>query len=420
VLALVLVLFLAACTGSPFGNTNNGPRNYYTGSRGVIMQFADPQSPPSQVYYYQDAEYDDNKFNILVDVRNDGASYAKGGLYIGGYDPYMFLVEDMNIPNTQSGTWEDCFLDFNNFNNFNSIGGTIQCSTAGTSGYFNNKDSWGASVNRLGDVFNIENEFLSNLGLTYNQQGDDAQWGINFGDASILGNTYNNGKAVNFMIDLLNFERYNGRGYGPLEPDTASYPGGEQTLESFDVTIRNWPQGLDSTNPIPFMVTNCYAYSTYAAPQVCIDPAPFDNRRKACREGTISYNSNGAPVAITNIDTENTGRKTFFDITIQNVGPGDVYDLGYVERCNPYSPYELRSSELNKLYIIDARIGGQPLKCTPDRYDGVRLINGRGQVRCEYNIEYGTVGNAYQTELVMELAYGYAEFMQRTVTVRRV
>ena len=421
IVLLLAMLLLAGCNiGSTLRNNPNPEANYYTGNRGVVMQFSDPQSPPARAYYYEGSDFDDNRFGIIVDLHNRGTSYAKGGLYIGGYDPYMFFIEDMQIPRTGGGLWEDCFINIGNFANMNSIGGSIQCNNAGVGANYYGDNNWGFNIRSIGQTFGIDSQVLDQVGVGLQKNGDNWEWNLGLGNLNLAGNSFNNGAAINFMLSLLNFERYNGRGY-ELRADLPDYPGGEQTIESFEVMIQNWPRGLDQTQPIPFMVTNCYAYSTFVAPQVCIDPSPFDNRRKACRGDGIRFNGgNGAPIAVTQINQENTGRKALFTITIQNVGGGDVYDLFYLERCNPYSPVKLTTRELNKVYLFDARIGDQPLRCTPDRGDGIRLVNGQGQVRCEYDVVYGTAGNAYQTELVLELGYGYAEFIQRQVVVRRV
>ena len=99
-------------------------------------------------------------------------------------------------------------------------------------------------------------------------------------------------------LEGINFRQYNGVEYR-LKPDLQDYPGGERDLMMFRGKIRNFPQGLDQAT-VPIMVTNCYLYATYAAPQVCIDPAPLDAGRKVCTPRDITYNGgNGAPVAIT-------------------------------------------------------------------------------------------------------------------------
>jgi hypothetical protein len=75
---------------------------------------------------------------------------------------------------------------------------------------------------------------------------------------------------------------------------------------------------------------------------------------------------------------------------------------------------------LNKVYVLDARIGDQHLDCTPNRGDGIRLVNGQGNVRCEYDLEYLTAKSAYETPLIVELGYGYSTTMTRRVTFKRV
>jgi hypothetical protein len=84
VISLILLsLFLVSCAGdfafNPFVRQNNANRQYYAGGQGVIMRFSDPQSPPGRLYYYEDADRDDNAFQVLVDVHNVGSSWTRGG-----------------------------------------------------------------------------------------------------------------------------------------------------------------------------------------------------------------------------------------------------------------------------------------------------------------------------------------------------
>ena len=93
--------------------------------------------------------------------------------------------------------------------------------------------------------------------------------------------------------------------------------------------------------------------------------------------------------------------------------------MGYLERCSPYYPGRLSTLHVNKVYVVDARIGNTHLRCTPDRGDGVRLVDGRGSFRCFYDLEYQTAKSAYETPLIIELAYGYGETMMRATTIKR-
>lgn len=429
-LLILSLLVLSACTGGlPFSRTasTNQNRDYYVGTDGVIMRFADPTTPPARMYYYETGTQLDNSFQILVDVHNIGSSFTKGALYVSGYDPYMIQIDNMDIARTGSSFWSNCFF------NVNFLGGGNSRSSANCQ----NVDldvgggGFGFSSNDLGalaDQLNIDAGFLDGIGVSIDTYGD-LDIGVSTNNLDL--DVFNHGVALLIWADRagLSLTRYNGLNYdgepagaGILQPDYPQFPGGETNTINFNGYVRNWPQGLDQTDkPVTFLVTNCFIYSTVATPQVCIDPAPYDQGVKVCQPRPTNFNGgNGAPVAISIIEQENSLRKVFFEINIQNVGGGTVFDLGAIEACSPYYPGRLTAQHLNKVYILDARIGNQQLDCTPNRGDGVRLINGRGQFRCEYDMEYATAKSAYETPLIVELGYGYSTTMQRKTTIRRV
>ncbi len=391
------------------------------------MRFSDTANPPPYMYYYSDMDPEDNQFNIFVDLHNIGSSWSRGGIYVSGYDPSMIRINEIDIP-SGNGAWSDCTMDFGytdgsgglDSNNFwDLFGATVGCSQEGVSAYTQGADNWGAAINSLGQLFGDTNEWWSDIGVSYDNSYGDPYVGLNFGD-NFNFDFLNRGKGFLMMLSAVNFERYNGEEY-VLHPDDYDYPGGEVTMIPFTGEIYNWPRGLDRTDhPVSFLVTNCFLYTTYAAPQVCIDPAPLDAGRKVCTPRAITFNGgNGAPVAVTTISQENTRQRIYFTINIANVGPGDIFDMGYMERCSPYYPGRLSTMHINKVYIIDARIGNEHLQCTPDRGEGVRLVNDRGQFRCYYDLKYETAKSGYETPLIIELGYGYGETMMAKTTIKR-
>lgn len=431
-LAILIIssLVLTACGGLPFSQStsSNQNRNYYQGNDGVIMRFSDAGSPPSRMYYYEEAEYDDNAFQILVDVHNIGASWTKGALYVSGYDPYMIKIEHIDIEKVGTG-WSDCFFDFGSFGGGNFQIGANCPGLGSISGGENGFEFGTRDLGNLLDSFGINSpEILDGIGISLGQTDDGFDFGLSIDD-TLDADLFNHGKGLVMAMSGLSFTRYNGltyegevAGQGLLAPDAPDFPGGEMNTIAFNGMIRNWPTGLDQTDkPITFLVTNCFLYSTIATPQICIDPAPYDQGVKVCQPQKITFNGgNGAPVAVTLIEQENTRKKVYFDITVRNTGGGTVFDLDAMERCSPYYPGRLTSQHLNSVYILDARIADQHLKCTPDRADPIHLVNGQGSVRCEYDLQYASAKSAYETPLVLELGYGYSTNMMRSTTIKRV
>jgi hypothetical protein len=170
---------------------------------------------------------------------------------------------------------------------------------------------------------------------------------------------------------------------------------------------------------VPWL-TNCYLYTTFAAPLVCIDPDPYSDVRKVCSPDQLSFSgSQGAPIAITSIEQEASPRRSTFRINIQNVGRGEVFDAGQIQKCSPYIADRVRPSDKNVVYVGDIRIGNQRLiDCTPRGF--VRLQNGRGTITCSYPYEFVGLQSAYETPLYVELWYGYSDTELRQMQIKRI
>lgn len=416
------MLVLTACSNMPFSRTSsqNKNKNYYTGNDGVVMRFSDMNTPPSRLYYFDGYASEDNQFQVMVDVHNSGASVTSGALFVSGYDPYMIRFRDVVIGRT--GGLNGCTVSHNG--NLLSVNDCF-----GTSGSFGNGgyDIRGP-LSIVRDALGLGESQWDNVIIDASSNGDRHSYSANFGEL-YSADMYNHGNALLLVTSNAALTQYNGLNYqgqiagpGLLEGDTPDYPGGARNTLTFDGIIQNWPRGLDATTkPITFLVTNCFFYTTYATPQVCIDPAPFDQGVKVCQPRAVNYNGgNGAPVAITSIEQENTPRKVLFEINIANVGGGTVMNMFSMNSCSPYSPHRLTTQDTNVVHLIDARIGGQHLKCTPRRWTPIHLINGRGSARCEYDMEYGTAKSAYETPLIVEVGYGYSITMRKSTTIKRV
>ena len=418
---VISALILGGC--SAFSSFSNRPRNedskYYQGYNGVIMQI-DPSLPPSRMYYYGDSQ--DNTFDVNVQVLNDGSSWSRGAVFLSGYDPQMIQVDGINPTPSSSRA---CTLSIGNIG-FGSFGGTLRCDqfSAGIgSGYaeVNIKNLFCPGGTYAGK-FDTAKLFGGN-GCTdffYKKSGDNQQWGISFGNPNIDVEYANHGRLLISMLQGLDFSRTFGMEY-LLAGDTYEFPGGERAYINFRGNIQAWPPGLDQTTQT-FLVTNCFLYATYAAPVVCIDPAPFSESQKVCTPQQYTGTSGqGAPVAVTYIEQENTPRQAIFTIHIKNVGGGRVYDPGYLEICSPYSPYRVTNNELNVVYVGDIRVSGdlQRLDCTPNDFVRLDPKTGEGVVTCAYDIPFSGIKSAYKAPLVVELWYGYEKTTQKTVTIKR-
>ncbi|RME53067.1 hypothetical protein D6783_02985 [Candidatus Woesearchaeota archaeon] len=426
VLAAISVLLLfSSCTlwnGRTNPDSPPSTREYYEGTRGVEARFV---RVPPKLYYYAGGGREDNPIDIEVEVANVGASMARGGLYLSGFDPNLITFDDIFIDPDGAGA---CALDVGNLAT-GRFGAVFRCDGVriGTS------RSGGIDVRienlaqTIDDVFgtHISSKKLFTSPISVDFSKEDSGWRS---EISFAGVDYEYAKRGRLFLSLfagLDFDRYNGLEY-ILAGDTYEYPGGETALHTYTGYLHDWPAGLDEIRQ-NFLLTSCYLYTTYATPLVCIDPEPFNEGEKVCRPRTITWGKGqGAPVTITSIYQENTPLKVRFDFEVRNVGTGKIFDPGYIEYCSPYFPGRVTSKMLDVVYIGDVRIGtaslieGDPrLECSPDFK--VRLQNGVGRFTCSYDISrLRNLKSAFETPLIIELWYGYSQTDRRTVTIKRI
>jgi len=179
-------------------------------------------------------------------------------------------MKDVNIA-AQSGG--DCIIDLitGGF-----LSGYLQCN--GNVVSWDANGGWSANVrdpqalaNLLGITGTLPS-WLSSSGVSVSVASDGK---VSFGlSADNLNLDYwNVGRALMVVLSGLDMTHYYGKEY-LMHGNTPDYPGGETGYVDFQGTIVNWPSNLDHTTQ-SFLVTNCYGYATYAAPDVCIDPNPF-------------------------------------------------------------------------------------------------------------------------------------------------
>jgi hypothetical protein len=419
-LFLLLLFLLSGCTSLTKNSSNFADNKYYQGYQGVEMQFSQ-SLPPSRMYFYGDSQ--DNTFNVNVQVSNKGSAWSRGGIFVSGYDPMMIDIEGIT-PDASSS--KACRIDIGNIG-FGAFGGTLRCGNdlqIGLGGDY-------TQIN-LNNLFCQDGKYLGkldtsklfgSLGCTdfsYKNNNGKQTWSIDFGNAGIDADYANHGRLLISMLQSVDFSRTFGLEY-LLAGNNYDYPGGEVQYLNFKGNIITWPAGLDMTEQT-FLITNCYLYATYAAPITCIDPSPFSESMKVCTPKTYTGTSGqGAPVAVTYIEQENTARQAIFTIHIKNTGGGRVYDPGALEICSPYSPVRVTENELNKVYVGDIRVSGdlQRLECNPNDFVRLDPKTGEGIVTCVYDIPFSGLKSAYQAPLVVELWYGYEKTIQKKVTIKR-
>lgn len=202
-----------------------------------------------------------------------------------------------------------------------------------------------------------------------------------------------------------------------IEGKSAINSRGGQDLIDFQGKIQ---QIIPERVPQTVLATACYTYETVASGNVCIDPDPNTPslRRKVCTPAPIGLGSQGAPVAVTNVELDARRGKTGFRITVQNVGGGDVFRFGgeFLQKCNPYDPTGLKFREVDYVMLADVLVGGQSIRgtCRPLDQTHIRLDNGIGTVYCEL---LTTGSNAFTSPITVVLRYGYRTTIQKDIAI---
>jgi hypothetical protein len=421
VLALLLltlaVFSIAGCSSSLFGSSNQNQyidatrAKYFQGQYGVEMAF---DQFPDRLFYFESAGTSAvNDFPFSVAVRDVGASYSRGAIFVSGYDPHMIQIDEIKVASVTRGA---CSLRIGDYS-LNKIGMFMSCGD--NFAWSGNENNWLQSIKVRGKQW-FGDSILSKLSVGFSRFQD----GTNRVDITYDNYTFpfamrEHGIMLIGILAGIDFTAFYGQEF-LLAGNTYDYPGGEQDYISYHGHIVNWPQGADEV-PQHFLATSCYMYTTFASPVVCIDPAPYSTNRKVCSPFMASWSSGqGAPVAVTSVQQENTPRTSVFHVTIKNVGAGTVFDPGALEKCSPYYPGGAKSADQNVVWLGEVRIGNTVItdRCTPQGL--VRLQNGQGSFSCVYPIEYAELNSAYETPLIIELWYGYSKTIEKAITVKQV
>jgi len=387
---------------------------YYRGSEGVWMQWARMNPPPITHFYATSPDPQTNSFELNVELHNIGASDAYGALFIRGYDPNILYVEGTDLSLGLQGA---CSIGLGNspggIGDF--LGFSITCPQARLSYY--NGGNMHASARGIGSLLGLPGMDY----LNFDRVGEN--WRMNFDWSAIPATQYdqfNHGRLFSLMLasgtNFLAVYGYPFNDVGVLRGDNYYYPGGESAYQTFRAHIVDWPLGLDHYD-VDFTVDACYGYTTYASPLICIDPQPYEYQPNECIPQEYKWSgSQGAPVAITSVKQVQTPRSIQLSFTVRNVGRGTVVHPGFLEWCSPHHLDRFDDRFKDVIYIGDVRVGQQTLLCSPG-YE-IRLRDGVGTFSCEYFFPTGAT-SAYETPVVVELWYGYHDWLQGTTRIKR-
>jgi len=247
-------------------------------------------------------------------------------------------------------------------------------------------------------------------------------------------------KSINDMVDLTDNEYY-----GYMEFDLGGkdleHPEGEHEIITFTAETKD----LSETDPKSeyhdslITITSCYIYQTKAVGTVCIDTDifGFKQREKSCKVKILSLDSQGAPVAVTKIESEMLPSKDNpsvvkprFTITVKNLGDGEVIkgDRSIVEGACSSEPlgYKEWNSINIKAYIstmgsdnkLDCAIGEN---YAGEHDDGTINLKGKeDKIRCTYEGGFDESKGTFSSPLYIILDYGYTDTISRGIKIKKL
>lgn len=181
-----------------------------------------------------------------------------------------------------------------------------------------------------------------------------------------------------------------------------------------EVTAKNLP-GKDAVDT-GLLSTVCYKYETRLTANVCVDASPFSfqKQRKPCdAKLPLSFQSQGAPVAVKRIDTldpEKSGGfvKPKFKIYFANVGNGLVIDNDSLNLfCTDKDPGKT-DDKVRIVWVDSVMLNDKLLTCNNQRPIQLTGKLENDFVLCSYTAnDFADGSGTFATPLKIQLSYGY-------------
>ncbi|MCK5629385.1 MAG: hypothetical protein KAI26_02095 [Nanoarchaeota archaeon] len=167
--------------------------------------------------------------------------------------------------------------------------------------------------------------------------------------------------------------------------------------------------------------TACYDYSTKAHANFCVDTDVYNLKsiEKVCSAADISLGDQGAPVAVTHIEStilvskdEGVVRPQL-KIHFSNVGDGTIVKQGKADIACSSQP--LAKDDINTIKV-SAVLSEQQLLCKPEI---LKLRDGLDYTICTH--EQGIADNnpSFYTPITVTAEYGYMETISKEVTLMK-
>jgi len=235
------------------------------------------------------------------------------------------------------------------------------------------------------------------------------------------GTKFNPAITKNFM-ELEPAGTYTGR--------SVSTPEGTSKFVNFNAQARKMDL-LTVQHTSPVILTTCYGYVTELAQDVCIDPDPRTEIDKVCDTGDITLADQGAPIAITKIETKilpaDDKAKPQFLIYIKNMGDGEVVERNKLK--DACSAGELTHVDWNRVYLTEFGFSNREYYYTYDTADTDTIeckpnplkLTGEGDfIRCTLKEGLQKSAPSYKTQAYLKFDYGYTKSVTKNVVIEKI
>jgi hypothetical protein len=398
IITAIFVAILASCTYESTVYTSN--EEFWEGTDGLLFSFLD-NNPPEIVY-------ENMPFNIAFDLENLGAHTATAYMTLSIEDDYMCILDDNN----------DCSL----FNPLSQLPASVQ----------NQFAEYDAAIKEYQTQLKIATD--SDQITQLNKQIQTAQ---------------KNKQRLQSLIAIEN--PYKTKLFSLEGKSIFNYQGGSDVI-SYNAQAKT-AGSMSETHDIQIIATACYEYVTEWNQEVCIDTDinKMNIFPGACEATDISLNSQGAPLAITEIETKmlptGTGYiRPMFIIHVQNSGNGRIinkektqhactatgieskdYNMVFLKEfmlSSEQLKYDFNGYDINTGKELNPSADGDTISCSPNPL--ILKNDGNDYITCIVNEDAAeddmlSLNQApYATELSLLFEYGYTESQTKEVTIKRI
>lgn len=176
------------------------------------------------------------------------------------------------------------------------------------------------------------------------------------------------------------------------------------------------------------LITGCYRYETEVEDTVCIDTDIYDLRKrdKACMVRDLSLKSQGAPVAVDEIEVkmlphmDENKIKPQFIIHAENKGGGEVIRKESIKDACSAAP--LSFEDYNRI-AVRAFLSDKELDCdliSDSNIGYMRLKEKEDYIRCVLEEGISEEKGTYSTTLKVVLDYGYTHSISKDMTIKKI